>query len=70
MTSADSPGPSAPNNSAARAAGTTAAREQTAPGSDTGISYEDANSVWHNELAHGDDRPQTDVKGKASDQTR
>ncbi|MDV6330163.1 DUF2188 domain-containing protein [Asticcacaulis sp. 201] len=47
----------------ALAAARTAAREQTAPGSDTGISYEDANGVWHEELAHGDDRPQTDVKG-------
>ena len=40
-----------------------AAREQTEPGSDTGISYEDTSGHWHEELAHGEDRPETSVVG-------
>ncbi|ESQ93914.1 DUF2188 domain-containing protein [Asticcacaulis benevestitus] len=47
----------------ALAAARKVAREQTAPGSDTGISYEDTNGVWHEELAHGGDRPETSVEG-------
>ena len=40
-----------------------AAGEQTEPGSDTGISYEDTSGHWHEELAHGEDRPETSVEG-------
>ena len=40
-----------------------AAREQTEPGSDTHISYEDTSGKWHEELAHGEDRPETNVEG-------
>jgi hypothetical protein len=29
----------------------------------TGISYEDKGGRWHDEVAAGDDRPETDVKG-------
>ena len=32
------------------------------PGETTGISYEDAGGEWHEELAEGDDRPETGVK--------
>ena len=46
----------------ALAAARTAAREQTEPGSDTGISYEGTDGVWHDELAHGEDRPETSVE--------
>jgi hypothetical protein len=38
-----------------------AAAEQRAPGDDVGITYEDANGVWHSELADGHDRPETSV---------
>jgi hypothetical protein len=32
-------------------------------GATTGISYEDKQGHWHNEVARGDDRPETEVKG-------
>jgi hypothetical protein len=47
----------------ARAAAHKAAREQNQPGADVGISYEDSSGQWHEELAHGDDRPETNVEG-------
>ena len=39
-----------------------AAQEQGAPGEPTGISYEDKDGRWHDELSAGDDRPETRVK--------
>ena len=48
---------------AARAAARKAAREQQQPGADTGIAWEDTSGVWHEELADGDDRPETVVEG-------
>jgi hypothetical protein len=47
----------------ARKAAERAAREQVVPGVTTGISYEDKSGHWHDEVAAGDDRPETDVKG-------
>ena len=47
----------------ARRAAERAAGEQRISGNEAGISYEDENGVWHDEVAEGDDRPQTDVKG-------
>jgi hypothetical protein len=47
----------------ARKAAERAAREQIVPGVTTGISYEDKSGHWHDEVAAGDDRPETDVKG-------
>ena len=47
----------------ALAAARMAALEQTAPGSDTGISYESTDGVWHDELANGEERPETSVEG-------
>jgi hypothetical protein len=47
----------------ARHAAERAAHEQVVPGNATGISYEDREGHWHDELSPGDDRPQTDVKG-------
>jgi len=47
----------------ARKAAGRAAREQVVPGPTTGISYEDKSGHWHDEIAPGDDRPETDVQG-------
>ena len=40
-----------------------AAREQAVPGDDVGITFEDANGQWHEELSDGDDRPEVVVEG-------
>ena len=45
-----------PSHDLARKAAERAAREQHVPG-------EDANGRWHEELAAGTDRPETDVEG-------
>ena len=47
----------------ARKAAEQAAKEQIVPGETTPISYEDNDGRWHDELAAGRDRPDTDVKG-------
>ncbi len=52
-----------PTHDAALAAARRAAREQTAPGETTGISWEDETGRWHEETADGADRPTTEVKG-------
>ncbi|MGA0600196.1 DUF2188 domain-containing protein [Caulobacter sp. KR2-114] len=52
-----------PSHDAAKAAATRVAREQLAPGVTRGIVWEDANGRWHQEIADGDDRPVTEVKG-------
>ena len=52
-----------PSHDAARKAAELAAREQLVPGDATSISYEDDQGHWHNEIAKGDDRPETDVEG-------
>lgn len=39
----------------------TAAAEQRVAGSTDGIQYEDSSGTWHDELAKGDDRPDTEV---------
>jgi hypothetical protein len=50
-----------------RGAAVTAARraaaEQELPGENVGITYEDENGVWREELSDGDDRPTTHVEG-------
>ena len=51
------------SHDAARRAAESAAAEQVVPGATTGISYEDREGHWHDEVARGDDRPETDVKG-------
>ena len=48
---------------AARKAAKLAASEQSAPGETTPISYEDQKGKWHDEVATGDDRPETSVEG-------
>ena len=52
-----------PTHDAARQAAERAAGEQRVSGEETGIVYEDAAGRWHGEVAEGDDRPDTDVKG-------
>jgi uncharacterized protein DUF2188 len=52
-----------PSHDQARKAAERAAREQVVPGNTTGISWEDKEGRWHDELARGDDRPETDVEG-------
>ena len=47
----------------ARQAAERAAKEQGQPGETTPISYEDTKGRWHDEVAKGDDRPETDVEG-------
>jgi Uncharacterized protein conserved in bacteria (DUF2188) len=47
----------------ARRAAERAAQEQLVAGTTTGISYEDQQGRWHDEVARGDDRPETEVKG-------
>ena len=50
-----------PSHDAARRAAHRAAREQQQPGKTTGITWEDKDGGWHQELADGDDRPSTGV---------
>ncbi|MBV8752560.1 MAG: DUF2188 domain-containing protein [Hyphomicrobiales bacterium] len=52
-----------PSHDLARRAAERAAQEQHVAGATTGISYEDKQGHWHNEVARGDDRPETEVKG-------
>jgi hypothetical protein len=52
-----------PTHDSARAAARRAAAEQRVPGEETGISWEDAQGQWHQELVDGRDRPNTDVEG-------
>ena len=52
-----------PSHDAARAAAQRAASEQRAPGDTAAISWEDDKGKWHEELARGGDRPETDVEG-------
>jgi hypothetical protein len=52
-----------PTHDAARSAAERAAREQVVPGETTPISWEDKKGHWHDEVARGTDRPETDVEG-------
>lgn len=52
-----------PTHASARAAAQRAAREQHVPGETRAISWEDQNGQWHEELARGSDRPETEVDG-------
>ncbi len=52
-----------PAHDDARRAAERAAHEQGVPGDSTGISFEDKEGRWHEELSTGSDRPQTEVKG-------
>jgi hypothetical protein len=52
-----------PSHGAARKAAELAAEEQRVPGQTASISWEDKDGHWHDEVADGRDRPDTDVKG-------
>ncbi len=52
-----------PTHDSARGAAEAAARKQAVSGATTGISYEDRDGVWHQEVADGSDRPETQVQG-------
>jgi hypothetical protein len=52
-----------PSHDMARRAAERAAREQAVPGATTGISYEDKDGRWHDEVSRGNDRPDTEVEG-------
>jgi hypothetical protein len=52
-----------PSHDLARKAAERAAKEQVVPGDTTGISYEDKDGRWHDEVSRGNDRPETDVEG-------
>jgi hypothetical protein len=52
-----------PSHAAAREAAEHAAGEQRVADDSVGIVYEDSKGRWHEEVASGTDRPQTDVEG-------
>jgi hypothetical protein len=52
-----------PSHDAAKAAATRAAGEQRVSGDTVGITWEDENGRWHEEVDEGDDRPDTNVEG-------
>ena len=52
-----------PSHDVARRAAERAAGEQAVPGETEGISFEDVEGQWHDEVSSGDDRPDTEVKG-------
>jgi hypothetical protein len=52
-----------PTHELARRAAEQAAAEQRVGGETTGIDYEDSRGRWHEEVAEGKDRPDTDVEG-------
>ena len=52
-----------PTHDAAKAAAERVAREQHVPGETRTISWEDQDGTWHEELARGTDRPDTEVEG-------
>ena len=52
-----------PTHDDAVAAAQLAAAEQKVAGDTTSISWEDKQGKWHDELAKGDDRPDTEVQG-------
>ena len=50
-----------PNHDAALRAAQDAAARPSLAGETDGITYEDADGQWHDEIARGDDRPETRV---------
>ncbi len=53
---------------AALAAARAAASEQQLAGRTEGITYQDADGRWHDEVAEGSDRPEADVESSKSGQ--
>ena len=54
-----------PSHREALEAARRAAAEQRVPGHTEAIEYEDENGKWHQEVAGGGDRPDTDVEDSA-----
>lgn len=54
------------SHDAAHAAAADAAERQRLAGETEGISFQDEDGSWHEEVARGDDRPQTDVEDEAA----
>ena len=52
-----------PSHDEALAAARAVAAEQGVPGETEGISYQDPEGGWHDEVAPGDDRPEAKVEG-------
>ena len=52
-----------PSHDLARHAAERAAAEQRLSDETRGISYETSDGKWHDEIAEGTDRPETDVEG-------
>ncbi len=52
-----------PTHDQAREAAERAAAEQIVPGETESIEYQDRTGDWHEEIAQGNDRPDTDVSG-------
>ncbi|WP_230534409.1 DUF2188 domain-containing protein [Microvirga roseola] len=52
-----------PTYDEARSAAERAAAEQKVPGETAAIEYQGEDGRWHDEIAGGQDRPATDVKG-------
>lgn len=53
-----------PTHQAAHDAAVSAAQRQQLEGESEAIQYQDKKGEWHEELASGGDRPQTDVEDK------
>jgi hypothetical protein len=53
-----------PSHDDALAAAQNAANEQQLSGESDGIEYQDENGRWHQEVADGDDRPETEVQDR------
>jgi hypothetical protein len=56
-----------PSHQAAHDAAVSASRRQQVGGQDEAILYQDSKGEWHEEQAHGGDRPQTDVEDDLKD---
>ena len=56
-----------PTHQAAHAAAAAAAQRQQLGGNTSAIQYQDGNGSWHEELAEGGDRPETDVEDDIKD---
>ena len=56
-----------PTHQAAHAAAAAAAQRQQLGGNTSAIQYQDGNGHWHEELAEGGDRPETDVEDDIKD---
>ena len=56
-----------PTHQAAHAAAEAAAQRQQVAGTTEAIQYQDRSGQWHEELAEGGDRPETEVEDDLSD---